>query len=108
MTLSATDILELLNKANQLGISPNIEKCEDGYYLKLYYDWQGDNDFYIKTVFVSNEGISNWKRGNEHFESMKELLDEHIERYEKQRIKAQEREKLIKSLTPEQRELLGL
>ena len=108
MILTATDVLELLRKANKLNMSPIIAKHDDGYVINLYYDWYSDYQPHSNTVFVTNENESTGERGTYDFETMNDILNEKLEEQEQQQIKAQKRKVLIESLTPEQRKLLGL
>ena len=108
MILTATDVLELLRKANKLNMSPIIAKHDEGYFINLYYDWYNDYQPHSNTVFVTNENESTGAKGTYNFETMNNILKEKLEEQEQQQIKAQKRKELIESLTKEQRELLGL
>lgn len=108
MILTATDVLELLRKANKLNMSPTIVKNDEGYYINLYYDWYNDELPCSNTVFVTNENESTRAKGTYPFETMSNILNDVLREQEQQQIKAQKRKELIESLTPEQRKLLGL
>lgn len=71
-------------------------------------DWCDDNDFYHQSIFIDNEGQSDWQSGDYNFYRMDSILDEKLEEQKQKEIKAQKRKELIESLTPEQRELLGI
>ena len=51
--ITATQILNLLMKAQKLGISTSFIQNNNGYKVNLYYDWCGNNDYYYKEVFLN-------------------------------------------------------
>jgi hypothetical protein len=108
MTIQTTDLLEFLSKADKVSTHVNIFKKEEGYKITLYCDWHNDNNFYHQSIFISNDGESDWKSGNYDFYTMDNILDQKLREEEQRQIKAQKRKELIDSLTPEQRELLDL
>lgn len=111
MTISSPDLLDFLNKVYQLSIKVDYMKNTEGYFIKLYYEWDSDNHFYHKTIFINNKGVSNWNTTyiiNETFDSMNDLLDMHIKRDEEKKVKEYKRRQLIDRLTDEEKELLGL
>jgi hypothetical protein len=60
-------------------------------------------------VFIDNEGESSWNNGGDYdFYTMDNILDEMLVKQQEKEIKAQKRKELIETLTPEQRELLGV
>jgi hypothetical protein len=107
--ITTIELLEFLTKAQQLSTCSAIfRQVDEGYYITLYCDWEDDGSNYKQCVFISNQGESNWDSGDYPFEIMNDMLDEMVEREEQKEIKAQKRQELIQSLTPEQRELLGV
>lgn len=108
MILTATDVLELLRKANVLNMSPIIAKHDDGYFINLYYDWYDDYQPHSNTVFVTNDNESTGDKGTYNFETMIDILNTKLEEQEQQQIKAQKRKELIARLTSEEKELLGI
>ena len=108
MILTATDVLELLRKANKLNMSPIIAKHDDGYFINLYYDWYDDCEPHSNTVFVTNDNESTDAKGTYNFETMDNILNTELEKQEQQQIKAQKRKELIARLTSEEKELLGI
>lgn len=111
MTISVTDLLDFLNKADQLSIQLDYTKNTEGYFIKLYYDWDRNNDFYHNTIFINNKGVSDWNTTyniDETFDSMNDLLDMHIKRDEEKKVKEYKRRQLIDRLTDEEKELLGV
>jgi hypothetical protein len=107
MTITATNLLELFTKADKLAVSYNIKQQNDGFEIKLYHAWH-ENDYYHRTVFITNENESTWDKGDYDFSTMMNILDEKLEEQLQEQIKARKRKELIESLTPEQRELLGV
>jgi hypothetical protein len=108
MTIQTTDLLEFLSKADKVSPYVNIFKKEEGYKITLYCDWHNDNNFYEQSIFIDNDGESDWKSGDYDFYTMDNILDQKLREEEQRLIKAQKRKELIDSLTPEQRELLDL
>jgi hypothetical protein len=108
MTIQTTDLLDFLSKADKVSSCVNIFKKEEGYKITLYCDWNDDNNFYHQSIFISNDGESDWKSGDYDFCTMDNILDQKLREEEQRLIKAQKRKELIDSLTPEQRELLDL
>jgi len=107
--ITATELLDFLTKAQR--VSPcgaTFLQNDEGYYITLYCDWHDDGNNYKQSVFIDNEGESTWEKGDYEFYTMNNSLDEMIERELQKEIKAQKRKELIESLTPEQRELLGV
>ena len=106
--ITAIELLDFLCKAQKLSPSGvSLRQTDEGYKITLYLDWCG-NDFYTQTVFINNEGESTWERGDYDFDTMNNMLDEMLVKEQEKEIKAQKRKELIESLTPEQRELLGV
>lgn len=106
--ITATKLLEFLNKAQKLGADPLIIPNPEGYSINLYYDFHNDGERYCQSVFITNEGESSWEKGTFHFHTMNNLLDKKLEEQLQKEIKAKKRKELIESLTSEQRELLGV
>lgn len=107
--ITATELLEFLCKAQKLSIiDVTYTQTDEGYVITLRDDWHDDANWYNQTVFISNEGESSWDKGDYEFHTMNSILDEKLEERKQKEIKAQKRKELIESLTPEQRELLGV
>ena len=107
--ITATELLDFLCKAQKLSIiDVTYTQTDEGYVITLRDDWHDDSNWYNQTVFISNEGESSWDKGDYEFHTMNSILDEKLEERKQKEIKAQKRKELIESLTPEQRELLGV
>ena len=107
--ITTTELLDFLCKAHKLSILDiTFTKNDEGYYIILRDDWYDDGKWSNKTVFISNEGESTWDREDYEFDTMNNILDEKLEERKQKEIKARKRQELIESLTPEQRELLGV
>lgn len=106
--ITTIELLDFFVKAKKLSIQPDISQIEDGYYINLYYDWYDSNDWRVQTVFINNEGTSDWTEGDYHFDTMNEILDEKLEEQKQKEIKAQKRKNLIARLSDEEKELLGV
>jgi hypothetical protein len=106
--ITATQILNLLMKAQKLGINTDFVQNDTGYKINFYYNWRDNNDYYHKNVFIKNDNTSFRDAGDYTYADMVHYLDQEIEKQLEREIKAKKRMKLINSLTPEQRELLEL
>ena len=107
--ITTTELLNFLTKAQKLSILDiTFRQTDEGYEITLRDDWHDDSNWYNKTVFITNEGESTWDKGDYEFHTMNNILDEKLEERKQKEIKAQKRKELIESLTPEQRELLGV
>lgn len=105
--LTATDILELQYKARRVGYEFFVYKRDEGYELQI--------DFFLpnygkttEIIFITNENESDYNKGSYDFHAMMSMLDEELKVLKQKEEKAQKRKELIDSLTPEQRELLGV
>lgn len=114
MTIQATELLNFLCKAQKLSIIDiTFRQSEEGYAIIMRHDWYGNTDWHNQGVFITNEGESTWDNANKgtqffEFDTMNRILDEMLEEQTQKEIKARKRKELIESLTPEQRELLGV
>jgi hypothetical protein len=107
--ITATELLDFLCKAQKLSIiDVTYTQTDEGYVITLRDDWHDDANWYNQTVFITNEGESTWVKGDCEFHTMNSILDEKLEERKQKEIKVQKRKELIESLTPEQRELLGV
>ena len=106
--ISLVEFLEFLCKVQKLNIHQNITKDDNGYSIQLYYDWNYDNRFSNKEVFISNDGESTWNTGDWDFDTMNDVLDKELEKQKERELKEQKRKQLIDRLTDEEKELLNL
>ena len=107
--ITTTELLNFLTKAQQVSACGAIfRQVDNNYFITLQCDWDDDGSNYKQCVSINNEGESNWDSGDYPFEIMNDMLDDMIEKQKQKEIKAQKRKELIESLTPEQRELLGV
>jgi hypothetical protein len=111
MTITATQILEMLEKARRLGI--HYEVYDDPefntYIIEFTVNWYADEigGWSYENVFVSKENVSDGYGGWD-VPSWINLLNEKLEEKKQKELKEEKRKALIASLTPEQRELLDL
>lgn len=106
--ITATQILNLLTKAQKLGIGHSFVQNDNGFKINLYYDWCGDNDYYHQIVFIKNDNTCDCISGDFQFDEMMDYLDREIEKQLAREAKAKKRKEFLQSLTPEQRELLDM
>lgn len=108
--VTTTELLDFLCKAQQLSAcGATFRQTDEGYEITLYLDWHDNGNNYKQSIFIDNEGRSDWNSGGDYdFYTMDNILDEMLVKQQEKEIKAQKRKELIESLTPEQRELLGV
>jgi hypothetical protein len=107
MTIKTTELLKLFTKAKQLDLSVEVREDKDGDYVIRIYEMFRPENFDEKAV-ITQQGESNWNKGDYSFDAMMDILDEMLEEKEKEKIKAEKRKELIARLTDEEKELLGL
>lgn len=106
MELTATDILELLSIALKLEYDTYVYKIDDRYELEIDLIIPGYGRS-PQRVIITNKNESNWD-GDYDFNTMMKMLEDELKVLKQKEEKAQKRKELIDSLTPEQRELLGV
>ena len=107
MTIKATELLKLFAKADKLQLNVVVREDKDGDYVVRIYEMFRQEGFDEKVV-ITQKAESDWNKGAYSFDTMMDILDEMWEEKLLEEIKAQKRKELIESLTPEQRELLGV
>jgi hypothetical protein len=111
MTITATQILEMLEKARRLGL--NYEVYEDpeynSHFIEFVVTWYADEigGWSYEKVFVSKDNVSDGYGGWD-VPSWINLLNEKLKEQEQKELKEEKRKALIASLTPEERELLEI
>jgi hypothetical protein len=107
MTIKATELLKLFSKAKQLDLSVEVREDKDGdYVIRIYEMFRPEN--FDETVFINQQGETNWDKRCYSFDYMMDVLDEKLEEKRQEEIKEQKRQELLAKLTPEERELLNL
>jgi hypothetical protein len=107
MTIKATELLKLFAKADKLQLNVVVREDKDGDYVVRIYEMFCQEGFDEKVV-ITQKAESDWNKGAYSFDAMMDVLDGMLEEKLLEEIKAQKRKELIESLTPEQRELLGV
>lgn len=112
MTLKATDLLELLNKADTLDYPYFIRATEEGdYIIRFTVDWYDcDDNFHDGTtvvLYIDRNGNTT-DNGTYDFQTLNILFNKELEKKEQEKVKEQKRKELIARLTPEEREILGV
>jgi hypothetical protein len=107
MTIKATELLKLFTKAEKLNLSVVVREHPDGDYVIRIFEMFSPKDFDKKAI-ITQQGESNWNKGEYSFDAMMDILDEMLEEKEQEKIKAEKRKELIARLTDEEKELLGL
>jgi len=103
MKLLATDILDVLIKADIAEVDYRISQDVGDYIIKFTKSKLPE-----ETVVITKESESDWNSTVYPLCQLVDILDELIEKQKQDCIKAEKRRELITSLTQEQRELLGV
>ena len=108
--IETTELLNFLCKAQKLSILDiTFIQTDEGYKITLRDDWHDNSHWSDQTVFIDNEGRSDWGKGGDYdFYTMDNILDEMLVKQQEKEIKAQKRKELIARMSDEEKELLGL
>ena len=106
MTVSTTDLLELLAYAGELDLSTFVRQDEDGNYVVKFYELYA-NDF-NETVVITKECESDWDNSGCSFEYLMDTFVDMLSKKEQEKIKEQKRQEVLAKLTDEELELLGV
>ena len=109
MTVSTTELLELLSYATQLGLSYDVKEDTDGDYKIRFYELYTNN--FNETVFITKECESNWYSSGGSFCSFDYLMDTFVsmlKQKEEEKLKEQKRQQILARLSNEEKELLGV
>jgi len=107
MTIKATELLKLFSKAKQLDLS--VEVCEDkdgDYVIRIFEMFRTEN--FDETVFINQQGETNWNKASYTIDGMIDILDEQLEEKRQEKIKEQKRQELLARLTDFEKDLLGV
>jgi hypothetical protein len=111
MTITATQILEMLEKARRLGINYEVYEDPDynSYFIEFVVTWYADEygGCSYEKVFVSKDNVSDGYGGWDVF-NWNRMLNEKLKQKEQKELKEEKRKALIARLTPEERELLEI
>lgn len=109
MTITATQVLQLLAKATKLYIRYDVYEDDGEHFIQFEVDWYADehNGFSYEKVHISKENESKWGVCWD-FDSFMKQLDDKLKEQEQKELKEEKRKALIARLTPEERELLDL
>jgi hypothetical protein len=107
MTIKATELLKLFSKAKQLDLSVEVREDKDGdYVVRIYEMFRPEN--FDETVFINQQGETNWDKRCYSFDYMMDVLDEKLEEKRQEEIKEQKRQELLARLTDFEKDLLGV
>ena len=107
-TVTTTQLLDFLVKADKVGSHLTFNKRNGEYEIGVYCDWDDNDDFYNQNTFISETGHSTWETSDYDFFTMNSVLDELVKKEEEREMKRQKRHELLSRLTDEEKELLGV
>jgi hypothetical protein len=110
MTITATQVLEMLSKAEKLGIHYDVCELTQGHIIQFTVYWFADyyKDYSYERVAISKENDTTFDHSYWGFNTWMSMLDERLEEQEQEKIKAQKRQELLARLSDEEKELLGV
>jgi small nuclear ribonucleoprotein (snRNP)-like protein len=110
MTITATQVLEMLSKAEKLGIHYDVYENALWYNIQFTVDWFADEyrDYSYERVAISKENETTFSGSYWGFDTWMNMLDEKLEEKEQEKIKEEKRKELIARLSDEEKELLNL
>ena len=107
MTIRETELLKLFSKANQLDLSVEVCEDKDGDYVIRIFEMFHPEGF-DETVFINQQGETNWDKRCYSFDYMMDVLDNMLEDKRQEKIKEQKRQELLARLTDFEKDLLGV
>ena len=110
-TITTTQLLDFLVKADKVSSHVNVVKMNGGYKIIVLADWYNDGHFAYRTTCITEEGHFTLQDSDCGFFTMGSALDALVEREEERemkRQKRQQRQELLSRLTDEEKELLGV
>jgi hypothetical protein len=106
MTVSTTDLLELLAYAGQLDLSIFVRQDEDGDYIVKFYELYTNN--FDERIVINKEGRSNRDKSGCSFDYLMDTFVDMLSEKKEKQLKSQKRQELLNKLTDEEKELLGV
>jgi hypothetical protein len=106
MTIKATELLKLFSKAKQLDLSVEVREDDGDYVVRIYEMFRPEN--FDETVFINQQGETNWDKRCYSFDYMMDVLDNMLEEKRQEKIKEQKRQELLARLTDFEKDLLGV
>jgi hypothetical protein len=106
MTVSTTDLLDLLTKAGQLDLSIFAKKDKDGDYVLKFYELYTNN--FEEHTTITTEGENDWCVSGCSFEYLMDTFVDMLKQKEEEKLKSQKRQEVLNKLTDEEKELLGV
>jgi len=106
MTIKATELLKLFSKAKQLDLSVEVREDDGDYVVRIYEMFHPEG--FDETVFINQQGETNWDKRCYSFDYMMDVLDEQLEEKRQEEIKEQKRQELLARLTDFEKDLLGV
>jgi len=109
MTITATQVLEMLAKATKLNVHYGVYEDDGEHFIQFEVDWYADScsTYSYEKVHISKQNESRWGVCWD-FDSFMTQLDDKLKEQEREKYKAEKRKELIAKLTDEERELLGV
>jgi hypothetical protein len=106
MTVSTTELLELLTYAGELDLSIFVKQDKDGDYVVKFYELYTNN--FDERVIITKECENDWNKGTCSCEYLMDTFVDMLKQKEEEKLKEQKRKELLTRLTDEELELLGV
>jgi hypothetical protein len=116
MTVSTTDLLELLAKAGELDLSIFVKQDKDGDYVVKFYELYTNDFEETLVIYGENTSLPGYstqkcdyaKEATCSFDYLMDTFVDMLSKKEQGKIRAQKRKELLTRLTDEEKDLLGL
>ena len=106
MTVSTTELLELLAKAGELDLSIFVREDDDGDYIVKFYELYTNK--FAEHIIITKECENDWNKGTCSCEYLMDTFVGMLKQKEEEKLKSQKRQELLNKLTDEELELLGV
>ena len=106
MTVSTTDLLDLLTYAGELDLSIFVKQDKDGDYVLKFYELYTNN--FEEHTTITTEGENDWCVSGCSFEYLMDTFVDMLKQKEEEKLKSQKRQEVLNKLTDEEKELLGV
>ena len=109
-TVTTTELLSFFANADKVASHVTVvdARIERGYKIVVHCDWDSDGDVYPRSTFITDDGEYLDKYGYQEFNVMYGELDFLAKEHDERELKKLKRQRLIDSLTDEEKELLGV
>lgn len=107
-TITTTQILDFLAKANKISPDVNVVKMDGGYKITVLANWYNGDHWDEARTFVTNDGTYEDDQAYTSFFEMDSDLNHLVKEQDERERKRRKRQELLSRLTDEEKEILGV